>query len=313
MMRCLYCYELLEPDQKDFHPSCSKKIFGTATPPLLPLTEEHMKELATKIIRSQFAITGVQPKLSLEIEKITNQNNETKFTIVGVLGNYILKPPTKQYPELPEVEDLTMHLATIAGIRTVPHSLVRLQSGNLAYITKRIDRDKKKKIHMEDMCQLTERLTEHKYRGSHEQIAKAILNFSINPGLDVINYYEQVLFSFLTGNADMHLKNFSLIDNPKIGYTLSPAYDMVATSVLIPEDKEELALNLNGKKKKITKKDFSTAFSIAKIDLKAQENIFKKFENAIPDWAKFIEISFLSPKLKSKYKEKIQESSKRIF
>jgi serine/threonine-protein kinase HipA len=307
MKRCLFCYQSLSTGEKDFHPACSKKIFGTPIPPDLPLTEEDMKELATKIVRSQFAVTGVQPKLSLEIKKTTNQNNNKKFTIVGVLGNYILKPGTTNYPQLPEVEDLTIHLASIAGIKTVPHCLIRLQSGNLAYITKRIDREKKKKLHMEDMCQLTERLTEHKYRSSHEQIAKAILKYSVNPGLDVINYYEQVLFSYLTGNADMHLKNFSLINLPEIGYTLSPAYDMVATTVVIPEDEEELALNLNGKKNRITKKDFEAAFTNAKIDVKAQENIFKKFKNVIPKWIEFIDISFLSNDLKKKYRELIHQ------
>lgn len=118
-----------------------------------------------------------------------------------------MKPATKQYPHLPEVEDLTMHLAELCGIATVPHALIRLQNGSLAYITKRIDRAKKTKLHMEDMCQLTERLTEDKYKGSYEQIAKAILKYSENPGLDLINFFEQVIFSFLTGNADMHLKN----------------------------------------------------------------------------------------------------------
>jgi serine/threonine-protein kinase HipA len=148
---------------------------------------------------------------------------------------------------LPEIEDLTMHLTTLAGIKTVPHSLIRLKSGNLAYITKRIDRNKKKKIHMEDMCQLTERLTEDKCHGSYEQIAKAVLKYSVNPGLDVINFYEQVVFSYLTGNADMHLKNFSLIDRPEMGYTLSEAYDMVTTALVNPADKEDLALTLNAK------------------------------------------------------------------
>ncbi len=109
---------------------------------------------------------------------------------------------------MPEVEDLTMHLAKIARIKTVPHTLIRLQSGDLAYLTKRIDRVKKAKLHMEDMCQLTERLTEDKYHGSYEQIGKAIQKYSATPGLDLIILFEVVLFSFLTGNADMHLKNF---------------------------------------------------------------------------------------------------------
>ena len=312
-MRCLYCYQELNSDEKDFHPACSKKIFGTPQPPVIDFEESQMEEMAKRIIRSHSAVTGVQAKLSLEISKGENKNEPGRFTIVGLWGGYILKPPSKDYEQLPEVEDLTMHLAGIAGIETVPHSLIRLSSGQLAYLTKRIDRNKKKKIHMEDMCQITERLTEDKYRGSHEQIAKAILKYSVNPGLDVVNFYEQVLFSFLTGNADMHLKNFSLINMPGVGYTLSPAYDMVATELVNPEDNEELALTLNARKNKIARKDFIAAFTGAKIDLKAQENIFKKFEKMIPEWKEFIDISFLNHRLKNKYNRTIIDKINQVF
>ncbi|WP_428657670.1 HipA domain-containing protein [Runella sp.] len=153
MKRCLYCYQFLGADETDFHASCSKKIFGRSTPPELPYTENQMEELATQVIRSQMTVTGVQPKLSLEIVSGEKKKEAQRFTIVGLWGGYILKPPTPHYPQLPEVEDLTMHLAKIAGIRTIPHSLIRLQSGSLAYITKRIDRVKKNKLPMEDMCQ----------------------------------------------------------------------------------------------------------------------------------------------------------------
>ena len=312
-MRCLYCYQELNSDEKDFHPACSKKIFGTPQPPVVDFEESQMEEMAKRIIRSHSAVTGVQAKLSLEISNGENKNEPGRFTIVGLWGGYILKPPSKDYEQLPEIEDLTMHLAGIAGIETVPHSLIRLSSGQLAYLTKRIDRNKKRKIHMEDMCQITERLTEDKYRGSHEQIAKAILKYSVNPGLDVVNFYEQVLFSFLTGNADMHLKNFSLINMPGVGYTLSPAYDMVATELVNPEDNEELALTLNARKNKIARKDFVAAFTGAKIDLKAQENIFKKFEKVIPEWKEFIDISFLNHRLKNKYNRTIIDKINQVF
>jgi serine/threonine-protein kinase HipA len=306
MKRCLYCYQTLSDDEIDFHPACSKKIFGSTQQPLIDFNESQMEEMAAKIIRSHSAVTGVQAKLSLSISKGDNRNEPKRLTVVGILGDFILKPPTVEYEQLPEVEDLTMHLAHIAGIKTVPHSLIRLSSGNLAYITKRIDRKKKQKIHMEDMCQITERQTEDKYHGSHEQISKAILKYSENPGLDVVNFYEQVLFSFLTGNADMHLKNFSLINTPGIGYTLAPAYDMVATALVNSADNEELALTLNGRKRKITRNDFVAAFTAAKIDAKAQENIFKKFEKAIPMWMEFVDFSFLNEELKNQFKELVK-------
>ena len=212
MKRCLYCYQTLKKEEIDFHAACSRKMFGKPVAPVLPYTEDQMEKLGLEIVRSKVTVTGVQPKLSLELTESESKGVPRRFTIVGLWGGYILKPPAIKYPQIAEVEDLTMHLARIAKINTVPHSLIRMQSGNLAYITRRIDRLENKKSHMEDMCQLTERLTEDKYQGSYEQIAKTILKYSANPMLDVVNFFEQVLFSFLTGNADMHLKNFSLIN-----------------------------------------------------------------------------------------------------
>ena len=314
-MKCLYCYKKLEDGQIDFHPACSRKIFGKPEPPMLPYTEDQVLKLGEEVIKSQVAVTGVQPKLSLDIEKPATQKEGQKtpqrFTIVGLWGGYILKPPTEQYPQLPELEDLTMHLAALAGIATVPHSLIRMQGGNLAYITKRIDRHKKSKLHMEDMCQLTERLTEDKYKGSYEQIAKVILKYAANPVLDLINFFEQVLFSFLTGNADMHLKNFSLIEQPGTGFVLSPAYDMVASALVVEGDNEELALNFNGKKRKLQRKDFDTVFSSFKVlEEKAIQNMYGKFAEAVESWLQFIPGSFIDEPLQERYIQLIQQRAR---
>lgn len=311
MERCLYCYQSLEQGQVDFHPQCSKKIFGTAVPPVLPYTKADIESLALEVVRSQVTITGVQPKLSVDLEK--GKGGEKRFTIVGLWGEYILKPQTEQYPSLPENEDLTMHLASLARIKTVPHSLIRFQDGSLAYITKRIDRDKKGvKIPMEDMCQLTEKLTEQKYKGSHEQIAKKIVEFSAYPVLDLINYFEVLLFCYLIGNTDMHLKNFSLYK--KVGEcVLAPAYDLLSTKLVIPQDNEELALTLNGKKSKLKKNDFDSLLKTMKVDDKAIENVYDKFRKVIPEWLLFIDSSFLPDEMKEQYKTLIQEKCKNII
>ena len=307
-MKCLFCYKELENNEIDFHTTCSKKFFGTSTPPILPYIRSKIKELAEQIIRSQTTITGVQPKLSLDIERI---NNNSRFTIVGLWGKYILKPQTEQYYQLPENEDLTMRLAEAAKIKTVPHSLIRFADGELCYITKRIDRTKNgTKLPMEDCCQLTERLTEHKYRGSHEQIAKAILKFSAVPKLDLVNFWEIVLFCFLTGNADMHLKNFSLYENTD--FQLTPAYDLLSTVLVIPEDKEELALTLNGKKSKLNRSDFETAALNSGLEQRVIENTFAKFQKTIPEWNVLIDNSFLSNEMKENYKNLIQKRRDRI-
>lgn len=311
MKRCLFCYQDLGEINEDFHPTCSKKIFNQPVPPLLPYSEEDLEPLAREIIQSQTSVTGVQAKLSLHISNNTHGTRK-RFTIVGLWGGFILKPPTVNYSQLPEVEDLTMHLAQIAKIKTAPHSLIRLTSGNLAYITKRIDRSKNRKLAMEDMCQLTERLTEDKYHGSYEQIGKTILKYSSTPGLDIVNFLEIVLFSFLTGNADMHLKNFSLLERQGIGMTLSPAYDLVNTSLINPADDEDLALNLNGKKKKINRKDFVAAMKTLKLEEKQQHNIINKMTLALPKWIEQIDRSFLSNVYKEQYKVMIRERITRI-
>ena len=310
--RCLYCYGIMDADHLDLHPACSRKIFRSAEAPEIPYSEDDMLKLGEQVIKSQSTITGAQPKLSLELDKLSKKSEPQRFTIIGLWGNYILKPSPREYPNLPELEDLTMHLASLAGIQTVPHSLIRLKSGNLSYITRRIDRSEDQRFHMEDMCQLTERLTEHKYNGSYEQIGKAIIRYSAYPGLDIINYFEQVLFSFLTGNADMHLKNFSLIDQPGVGYILAPAYDLLASNLVVKGDDEELALTLNGKKKKIRHKDFLEVSKRFGIDDKTHENIFLKFQKTIPQWQDFIEISFLSGDMKKRYNDLISQRSDQI-
>ena len=307
MERCLYCYQPLEQHETDFHSRCSKKIFGTVIPPVLPYSKADIESLALEVVRSQVTITGVQPKLSVDLKK--EKGGEKRFTIVGLWGGYILKPQTEQYTNLPENEDLTMHLARLAKINTVPHSLIRFKDGSLAYITKRIDRDKKgNKIPMEDMCQLTEKLTEQKYKGSHEQIAKKIVEFSAYPVLDLINYVEILLFCYLTGNADMHLKNFSLYKKIK-ETTLTPAYDLLSTKLVIPEDTEELALTLNGKKRKLKRSDFDNLLKTMKVEDKVIENTYNKFRKVLPLWYDFIEISFLPNQMKIDYKALIEHRS----
>lgn len=307
----MYCYQPLKEGETDFHPQCSKKIFGTIAPPTLPYNKIDIESLALEVVRSQITITGVQPKLSVDLKQ--EKGGEKRFTIVGLWGGYILKPQTEQYPHLPENEDLTMHLAELAKIKTVPHSLIRFRDGSLAYITKRIDRDNKGgKIPMEDMCQLTEKLTEQKYKGSHEQIAKKIVAYSSYPVPDLINYFEVLLFCYLTGNADMHLKNFSLYKGTG-EYTLAPAYDLLSTKLVIPEDNEELALTLNGKKRRLKRTDFDSLLTAFKVDEKAIDNVYERFRKVLPQWYNLIDNSFLPEPMKADYKALIESRSSILY
>lgn len=312
MAKCLYCYRELGEGQTDFHPACSRKIFGTAKVPVLPYVRNELADLAEQVIRSRTTLTGVQAKLSLDIHKGT-KNEPERFTIVGLWGRFILKPQTDLYLFLPELEDLTMHLAQLAKINVVPHTLIRFRDGELCYITRRIDRtDSGSKLPMEDMCQLSERLTEYKYKGSYEQIAKLVLKYSATPKLDLVCFWEQVLFSWITGNADMHLKNFSLYSREKGIYNLTPAYDLLSTALVIPEDTEELALTLNGKKRKLAKQDFMASMQLSGLDEKVIENLFRKFRKAVFPWREFIARSFLPGEMQERYNALIAKRMEKL-
>lgn len=293
MCKCLFCYQSLKDGEVDYHKTCARKIFESTSEPSLPFTRDNIEGLAEQIVRASITVPGVQPKLSLDIAK-GRRGEPQRFTIVGLWGRFILKPQTDHYRNLPELEDLTMHLAEAAGIKTVPHSLIRMADGELCYLTRRIDRTKKgQKIAMEDMCQQSERLTEDKYKGSYEQIAKKIREHSSAPMLDLVNFWEEVLFSWITGNNDMHLKNFSIYSPIRGVYSLTPAYDLLSAALVIPEDTEELALTLNGRKRKINRSDFETAMRASGLDGKVIANIFAKFHKSFPKWEKLIEESFL--------------------
>jgi serine/threonine-protein kinase HipA len=310
--RCLYCYEPLSDETADFHEKCSRSFFGTPVPPVLDYDNDQMQELAKQIVIKNVTIPGVQPKLSVEVKKDPNDPMSSRLTIVGLWGNYILKPPTHTFPHLPENEDLSMHLSELAGISTAQHSLIRLKSGELAYITKRFDRQGKSKLGQEDMCQLTETLTEDKYRSSMEKVGKHILKYSSRPGLDAVTFFELSVFCFLIGNADMHLKNFALLTTQEREVILSPAYDLVSTKVAMPKDMEEMALTINGRKRKIQRSDFmAMAKSLEMVD-RAAENVFTKIGRLIPKIQDLIGISFMPSKEKSAYKKIVQENAVKL-
>lgn len=311
MSYCLACHKELKGNSK-YHESCLKAFWQEDTPVLeLDYELSKIEELAKVNITQRVIVTGVQPKLSLGF---TGEEEKNRLTIVGALnGKYILKPPFEAYPQMPEIETLSMLLTQACGIDTVPFLLIPMKSGELAYLTRRIDRSTKdEKYPMEDACQFTERLTEHKYRGSYEQIAKGIITYAQNPLLEVVKFYQQVIVSFLIGNNDMHLKNFSLIAFKENQYQLAPAYDMVAVKLLIPDDLDELALNLNGKKRKLKREDFNEAMAKAQFPEKAIENLWNRIEKGMQNWAQLINNSFLSDELKRLLLELIKKRASQI-
>ncbi|MCZ6521344.1 MAG: HipA domain-containing protein [Bacteroidetes bacterium] len=305
--RCYICYKNDLPEGQFYHKACSKRIFGTEEAPEVPYTYEEMKELAKQIIESQQGVTGVQPKISLGLDRIMGERK--RLTVMT--GEYILKPPSENYSQMPKNEDLTMHLAHEANISTVPHALIPLASGELAYITKRIDRTSKGKIHMEDFQQLAG--VADKYHSSMEKVGKLVSQYANLPMLGLVSVYEIIMFCFLTGNADMHLKNFSLIDRKGAGtFFLSPAYDLLNTNILLPQDKEEMALPINGKKARLKLSDFKDLAYRYGLDNRQFEYITENMRSLSDTFKQWIENSFLNDKNKELYTNLLDDRMKRL-
>lgn len=316
--RCLFCYKEIE-GSIDYHQGCAKKLFGTSRIPVIPYTRDNIESLALQVLETSTSITGVQPKLSLDINR-GGKNEPDKLTIVGLWGNYILKPQSSTYDEMPELEDLTMKLAKVVGIATAKHGLIRMADGELAYITRRMDRGTNGvKYSMLDICQLTNRLTEHKYLGTYLQLAETVKSYSISPMLDAQRFWEIVIFSWITGNSDMHCKNFSLIDDKGKGYQLSPAYDLLAVLLTGIDDNDEMAMPLMGSIVNnnrvisgFTRAMFSEAMVKSGISEKVTYKILDKFAKCRDKWNDIIDASFLSDSKKNEYKALIDERLSRL-
>ncbi len=317
--RCLCCGKALKGGERDYHSSCAKKLFGRAKAPTLPYSRDNISELALEVIKSSTSVTGVQAKLSLDIDK-GGRNEEDRLTIVGLWGGYILKPQSPVYQSMPELENVTMNMAEVAGIRTARHGLIRMSDGELAYITKRMDRGPEgQKYSMLDMCQLTNRLTEHKYRGAYSQLSAVVNKYSSTPLLDVQRFWEIVLFSWITGNSDMHCKNFSLLADKGNEYLLSPAYDLLAVTLTGIENNDELAMPLEGNgaddNERIggyDRESFENVMMSAGINARTCKWILDKMISNKGKWFEVLDLSFLSDTLKEDYKSLIEERLSRL-
>jgi len=262
-------------------------------------------------VRQHVTVPGVQPKLSVHLER-GGAGRGDRFTLVGMEGGYILKPPVERFPEMPELEHVTMCMARDFGIKTAECGLIPLEDGQLSFITRRMDREGNLKLHMEDMCQLTDRLTEQKYRGSLEQVGKAILRHCTNPLYDALRLFEVTIFCFLTGNADMHLKNFSLLYRPGGEVAFSPAYDLLPTVLLLPEDTEETALTVNGRKRRLTRRDFVHFGSSLKLTEKQIENALSRSRRSLAASLDTLQRGLCSPDVRTSFKALIAERRERI-
>ena len=313
-MRCLCCGKEInetasvKETTSGWHKRCVMKFFHTKELPLLDISDEQLEQLAYLTVNQGLTVPGVQKKLSLHLSK----ESDLRLTIVNYPTGYILKPQTEEFGSLPEYEQLAMSLAELTGIRTVPHALIKMKN-EYAYITKRIDReienDNVKMYAMEDFCQLSGRQTQDKYRGSYELCGRIIKKYSARPGIDLSELFLRIVFSFAIGNSDMHLKNFSLREELPANriYYLSDAYDLLPVNIIMPEDKEQMALTINGKKRNIRRKDFLVFAENCGLTRQAAEKMMKKVCSLVEKYKGECDRSYLSDEQKEAVKNLIEE------
>ena len=311
MGRCLICGKELHASEMQYHQTCSRHLFQSPQSPLLGYSWDDLNTLAKTHVLQRISVPGMQPKLSLHLEHTSKTNG--RFTIVGLKGDYILKPPSHQYALMPEWEHFCLLFAKMCKIPTIQQGLILLASGERAFITRRMDRTEKGCLHMEDFCQLTNKQTEQKYQGSMEQIGKTLLRFSSFPGLDAVRFFELTLFCFLTGNSDMHLKNFSLLRNETHDLQLAPAYDLLPVRMILPKDSEEMALTLNGKKSNLTLKDFRIfAQTIHLSPVQVENTIRQMVKRSQKQLTLALEQSFLPENEKTRFQQLFHERIERL-
>lgn len=308
MRKCLYCYKVIDAKHEgDYHPACNKAFFGTIHAPVLPYRLSEMEKLAKQAAELSVTVPGVQPKLSLGWIKTELENRyQGRLTIMNALeGHYILKPQNAQYPQMPENEHLSMKLAALFKIDIVPVNMIRLASGELCFITRRIDRNQDgSKNHMIDFMQILE--LEDKYKGTMETLGKTIGDLSANTQLDKLRFFELTVFNYIIGNNDMHLKNFSMWLT-QFGWTLSPAYDLLNVKLILSKDNEDAALLLGGKKMNFNKEYFDRFGSGLKLNGKQINAVYKGLVKWLPKATQLIGMSFLTEDHKNSYKDLITQ------
>lgn len=307
MRKCLSCYQELDEYQVDYHPRCCKAFFGTQHPPSLPYRLSDMEKLAKAAAELSISVPGVQPKLSLGWIKGELENGQQgRLTIMDALeGNYILKPQNAAYAQMPENEHLSMKLAELFKIAIVPINMIRLASGELCFISKRIDRNPDGSTnHMIDFLQILE--LADKYMGTMETLGKTIGNLSENTLFDKLRFFEATVFNFIIGNNDMHLKNHSMFLS-ETGWVLSPFYDLLNVKMILPDDKEDAALLLGGKKENFTKGYFDRLGAVLKLNEKQINAVYRRLKKWLPEATDLINASFLNENFKSSYKTLITQ------
>lgn len=299
---CLCCGKPLKDNEKNYHQACLKRLINAIDKQDFDIPK--LDELIKEQIEKGNTVPGVQKKLSA-----TFRNNYTsaKKTISNHSMSYIIKFPSVEFPYITEMENLVMNMAEVCRIKTVNHALYLTKDNQYIYLTKRIDKEDGKHYPMEDFCQLSQRLTEDKYKGSYESLGDILDKYSSQPIADKTELLNRILFCYITGNNDMHLKNFSLISKDNKNFKLSPAYDLLNVSLINPKDKEEMALTINGKKKNIRRKDFIRLIEKYKISEKVYIGLVKALVSFQIEMEELIDHALISEEQKVAFKEQLNK------
>lgn len=297
-----FCPITLQPiSEKETFSKEGLRTFHPRLQNLVPIDLSHEEQLRQARLRAdKMSVQGVQPKLSAVLRL-----KRGAFEVVDCGGQFLLKPNPPPYAEVPANEALTMTMAASAGIVVPPHGLVPAIDGSWIYVIRRFDREgRHRRLHVEDFAQLSGATRETKYESSLEQVANIVEQFCTFPALEKPKLARLLLFCFLTGNEDMHLKNFSLTVRNDV-VTLSPAYDLLNTTLVLENAKEESALPLYGRKKKLTRKLWIDGFCRERLKLQDRqtETILRDFESALPNWNELIQRSYLSQRRQEAYRQ----------
>ncbi len=269
--------------------------------------EEQRQEAAARA--TKMSIQGAQPKLSARLSV-----KDGRFVLVDRGGRWILKPQNPPYRQVPENENLTMHLARVAGIEVPTHGLLPCRDGSWTYVVRRFDRvGRSRKLAVEDFAQLTGNTRDTKYQSSMEQLAAVVDELATFPVVQKLELFRRSLFAFLTGNEDMHLKNLSLITRRGM-VELSPAYDLVNSTIVLPSPQEELALPLRGKKRNLTRRDWLRYYGQERLGLQARaiDHVVHELASAYPTWERLVDYSFLTADAQQAYRSVLRERKKRL-
>lgn len=302
-MNCLVC---LDPSERDYHPACAKALFGTTRIPKIEVKRAALHSFALAMT-GKTTLPGVQQKISLGYA-----GDRGRLQLVAGKGQFILKPQQSAFPEMPQNEHVTMRLADACGIEVPPFGLVRLEDGSLAYLVRRFDRvEGGKKIATEDFCQLGGWFPGHKYDHSTEELVKLVRKYATETLVEVRSFFRRVVFSWWTGNGDMHAKNFSLVAAAGGVHRLSPAYDLVCTRLVIPED--DLALSVLGKKSRLRRDDWLRFGAWCGLPAKAVASVLEAIADNSETALGLIGRSYLPPTMVSAYSELIGERTRALM